>query len=115
MAKRSWEKRRAKAAAFKTVAPLPAISAMPNAPALEDGGYSARTLTRVRKQVKLVQDAIDKALMAEEAKPLKDFTDALSRLAEIERQLAGRPLPGSLRPKQEKSKRITTQAEPDEA
>jgi len=63
----------------------------------------------------LVQDQMDNFLETGETKPLKELSDCLSRLAEIERQLAGRPLPGSLRPKAEKSKRIASaQVEPDE-
>ena len=76
--------------------------------------FAGNTLKRVRKQIALVQDQMDNFLETGETKPLKELSDCLARLAEIERQLAGRPLPGSLRPKQEKPKRITAQAEPDE-
>ena len=82
---------------------------------LAQDSFAGKTLGRVRKQIALVQDAIDGAIENGESKQLKEYTDALSRLAEIERQLAGRPLPGSLRPKQEKSKRIANSTnEPDE-
>ena len=77
--------------------------------------FAGNTLKRVRKQIALVQDSIDDAITSCESKQLKEYTDSLRVLGEIERQLAGRPLPGSLRPKAEKAKRIASaQVEPDE-
>jgi len=91
------------------------VIAKANLEQLAQDSFAGKTLGRVRKQIALVQDAIDGSIDSGESKQLKEYTDALSRLAEIERQLAGRPLPGSLRPKQEKSKRIaSTSNEPDE-
>ena len=57
--------------------------------------YTAIRLMRVRKQL----DRLDE-LASEETDPkrCKEFADATSRLQEQERQLAGRPLPGTLKP-----------------
>lgn len=57
--------------------------------------YTSIRLTRVRLQL----DRLD-AMAAEETdtKRLKELADATSRLQEQERQLAGRPLPGTLKP-----------------
>ena len=76
--------------------------------------FAGKTLGRVRRQIALVQDAIDGSIESGESKQLKEYTDALSRLAEIERQLAGRPLPGSLRPDKPKTKRTVATSDPEE-
>jgi len=71
--------------------------------------FAAKTLKRVRKQlVKLFE------FMEAESDPQKidRLASALARLAELERQLSGRPLPGSLKPRQEKS-RPATSIEPE--
>jgi hypothetical protein len=82
---------------------------------IESGGFNKQMLNQARDKIKAVWVKIEDAIDAGESKVLKEYTDALKCLAEIERQLAGRPLPGSLRPKSEKSKRIpSAQAEPDE-
>ena len=82
---------------------------------IDSGSFSKQMLNQAREKIKAVWVKIDEAIDSGESKVLKEYTDALSRLAEIERQLAGRPLPGSLRPKAEKSKRIANPSnEPDE-
>ena len=62
--------------------------------------FQVETLRRVRKQIEQVQDAMDNALEGGKPNPvtIRGLADALARLAEIERQLAGRPLPGSFKP-----------------
>jgi hypothetical protein len=88
MALRSWETRRKRAlddAAAKEPEPLPDTA---------DPYINAR-LSRVREQL----DRID-VMMTKETDPQKldRLASAQAKLAEQERQLAGRPLPGSLRP-----------------
>jgi hypothetical protein len=83
---------------------LPASPAMAaEAPATDD--FSRARLACVRKQLNRIDD-----MMKTETDPAKldKLASALSRLAEQERQLAGRPLPGSLRPKEPKSVSIFT-------
>jgi hypothetical protein len=57
--------------------------------------YSVRTLARVREQIDQLAD-----MMKKEKDParLDRLAAAFAKLSEVERQLAGRPLPGSLRP-----------------
>jgi hypothetical protein len=73
----------------------PAVAA--NRPILD--AFANERLTRVRKQLSRLDD-----LLESETDPTKldKLASALSRLAEQERQLANRPLPGSLRPGPEK-------------
>lgn len=63
--------------------------------------YVARRLARVRRQLDSVDAAIEKSI-GDDSKRLKELTDAQMRLAEQERQLSGRPLPGSRRPAPER-------------
>lgn len=71
--------------------------------------YEGKTLLRVRIQL----DRLYEAFMSEvgkrdiDAAKLDRIAAAQSRLAEQERQLAGRPLPGSLKPTSPKSKRAS--------
>lgn len=60
--------------------------------------FQVETLSVTRAQMRLVQKRIEEAAEAGDSKGCKEWTDALSRLAELERQLAGRPMPGSLKP-----------------
>jgi hypothetical protein len=63
--------------------------------------YLAERLTRVRKQL----DAIDAMLLGEaDPQRLDRLAAASARLCEQERQLAGRPLPGSYRPVQRRER-----------
>lgn len=57
--------------------------------------FTLVTLSRVRDQMSLLAD-----MMKKEKDParLDRLAAAFGKLAEVERQLAGRPLPGSLRP-----------------
>lgn len=73
-----------------------------SADAAANGQYVQDTLSRTRKQLDRLF-----SLMEEEIDPQKldRLASAIARLAEQERQLSGRPLPGSLRPRQEKSRR----------
>jgi hypothetical protein len=79
--------------------PLPA-----DHPAPKDAFTQAR-LERVRVQIARID-----ALLADEDDPkrLKELADALGRLADQERILAGRPLPGSRRPEKDKPARTFT-------
>lgn len=71
--------------------------------------HVSKTLTRVRKQVSRLFELIEGEI---DPQKLDRLASALSRLAELERQLSGRPLPGSLRPRQEKPRR-STDVEPE--
>lgn len=71
--------------------------------------HVSKTLMRVRKQVSRLFELIEGEI---DPQKLDRLASALSRLAELERQLSGRPLPGSLRPRQEKPRR-TTDVEPE--
>jgi len=73
----------------------PAIAAENAAP----GDYTSEQLTRVRKQIERLNGLLD-----EESDPqrLARLAQAIGTMSERERQLAGRPLPGSLRPTADK-------------
>lgn len=73
--------------------------------------YVNRRLSRVRRHVDMLSDMLEQET---NAKALDQLASALSRLCEIERQLAGRPLPGSLRPVREtKAARATITLTPE--
>lgn len=82
--------------------PKPVILPSAEQPQPAVDGYVLKTLTRTRKQLDRLF-----SLMGDETDPQKldRLASAIARLAEQERQLSGRPLPGSLRPRQEKSRR----------
>lgn len=88
-ARKANEAKRAKQAALLANPPAPASD-----PAKPDPYLSAK-LGRVRKQIEAVDKLIESA---SDPQAVDRFAAALARLYEIERQLAGRPLPGSLRP-----------------
>lgn len=69
--------------------------------------YLASRLARVRKQIDQLSDMLD-----EETDPqrLDRLACALARVSEIERQLAGRPMPGSRRPAPEADPSQVTRA-----
>ena len=77
--------------------------------------YVSQTLTRVRTQLEKVYE-----LFRDETDPAKldRLASAQARLAEQERQLAGRPLPGSLKPSSKPNRSRASQfsqpVEPDE-
>lgn len=66
--------------------------------------YPAVILARTRTQLDLVGRQITTELEREkpDSRRLRDLTDAQTRLAEQERVLSGRPLPGSRRPKEDR-------------
>lgn len=70
--------------------------------------YQDKRLNRVRKQLgkldTLFRDEID-------PQKLDRLASAMARLSEIERQLAGRPMPGSLRPTSKSSKPTSPKVE----
>lgn len=70
--------------------------------------YRKERIKTVRAQLARVDGLL---LKSKDPQELDRLASAASRLAEQERQLAGRPLPGSLRPKQERAPRSTS-AEP---
>ena len=71
-------------------------------PAQQTEAYIAKRLVRVRKQIDLLS-----AMLEEEQDPNKidRLASAIAKLSELERQLAGRPLPGSLKPSSPRSTR----------
>jgi hypothetical protein len=101
MAARSHESRRARTLLAKTegLDPAQTTAAIPadSSPALED--FALRRLARLRKQL----DRLD-AMVEGETDPqrLERLASAGFRLAEQERVLANRPLPGSRRPPPQK-------------
>jgi hypothetical protein len=74
-----------------------------------DESYRSQRLSRVRGQLAIVDREIE-LCAGKDSKRLKELTDAQARLAEQERQLAGRPLPGSMRPT--KARRESASADP---
>jgi hypothetical protein len=86
-------KRTTQREAAREVAPgLPLTNPQPN----DDALFIAKRLARVRKQLDRIDGMIEK-----ETDPMKldRLASAQARLSEQERILAGRPMPGSLRPK----------------
>ena len=85
------------AVAALTPPKLPAPPKQPNAdPATAQADkYLRRRLKRVRKQIDRVSDMLDEE---EDPQKLDRLAAALERLCELERVMAGRALPGSLRP-----------------
>ena len=63
--------------------------------------YRLSRLARTRKQLAQVDRMLEAAT---DAREVKSLADALARLADMERILAGRPLPGSRRPRAEHSR-----------
>lgn len=69
--------------------------------------YRKARLKRTRTQL----EALDKQLeAAAEPRDVKAIADAIARLSEVERILAGRPAPGAYRPVREKVKRAAAGA-----
>ncbi len=84
---------------------LPTVQASPH--------YVLQRLTRTRAQI----EALDVQLLAsDDPRAIQAISVAIRNLTEIERVLAGRPLPGSHRPVRERPmKRVTGQAPVDAA
>ncbi len=111
-----WEKWKADKIAEKTKLERPTFT--PPATIQEAGlpqdEFRNEMLSCTRKQMKSIQGKIDKLLdqPALDTKALRDLTDAIFKLEGVEQKYSGRPAPGSLRPKQERSKRETSAPEP---
>lgn len=73
--------------------------------------YRAKRLLRVRKQISRLETMLDDE---QDPQKIDRLCSALARLSEIERQLAGRALPGSLKPASLRQPRQSSQAEPIE-
>lgn len=72
-----------------------------------DDAYRLERLTRTRKQL----EQLDEQLEGEsDPKAVKAIADAIARLSEVERILAGRPLPGSHRPSSPKRSKDAPQS-----
>ena len=80
---------------------------------IPENTFQSETLARVRKQIKVAQDNIDDGFKKHDSKAVKEWTDSLARLNEIERQLSGRPMPGSLKPSAPKNPRRSADPEPE--
>ena len=87
--------------------PPPPIIPLPEPSTTEEDTFHSRRLDRVRRQL----DSVDAAIQTEanrkepDGQRLNWLASAQERLAEQERVLAGRPLPGSRRPGPEKGSR----------
>ena len=75
----------------------------PVAELVPEPNYNLKRLSRVRKQIDQLS-----TMLEEESEPqsIDRLASAISRLSEIERQLSGRPLPGTLQPGREKPARL---------
>lgn len=87
--------------ANKQATPQPS-QAIPQDPPQVTDTYIERRLSRVREQIDRLSDMLDEE---EEPQKLDRITAAIERLSKLEQTLAGRPLPGSLRPVERSSKR----------
>ena len=67
--------------------------------------YIADQLSLVRGQISRLHDVLREASKGLNAKDAKAAADALSRLYDVERVLAGRPLPGTRKPSPERKAR----------
>lgn len=63
--------------------------------------YTEQRLTRTRKQIDMLSDALEEE---DDPQRIDRLASAIARLSEIERQLANRPLPGSLKPSSKPSR-----------
>lgn len=97
MALKSAESRRERA---KLRALAPAASIPPNSPTLSGPDFAGVTLLRVRAQIDRLLTRLAEHLDRKsiDGQQVRYLSGALSDLAELERVLAGRPLPGSRRP-----------------
>jgi hypothetical protein len=81
--------------------------------AAESMTYAELQLVRVRKQVSMFQQRLEQAVEKGDGKAVRDWTDSMSRLSEIERQLAGRPMPGSLKPTSKSPRQVDAEPVPE--
>ena len=100
----------AKIAAMNRPPPPP-----PEIPA-EAEGYIAERLLRVRRQIASLEERVEKLILNEDpleaASAIDRLCAAKAKLSEEERILAGRPLPGSHRPRQTSGPRRPSAADP---
>jgi len=94
-AAKSWS---AESARFQS----PQEPTQPALPPLQADNYTVQKLVRVRVQLARLDDLLDSE---DDPAKLDRLASAIARLSELERQLAGRPLPGSYRPMPERSSR----------
>ena len=71
--------------------------------------YTARRISVTRKQIRLLDEQLASCRIP---KDLKAIADAIYRLSDLERQLSGRPLPGTLKPERA-MKRAVVWSEPE--
>lgn len=87
-------------------------------PTRENAGdcFQLETLARVREHLKTLNAKMDEQLAKPklDTKSIRDLTDAISKLENVEQRLSNRPLPGSFRPVQGKAKRSSSSPEPEE-
>jgi hypothetical protein len=88
------------------------LNGEPPKPLLPEEKYRILTLARTRKQIERLFEMMDEC---DDAQKLDRLASALARLNEQERQLAGRPLPGSLKPTQQIKPRRTEPIAPIES
>ena len=89
--------------------PQLAIAEYPRINATIADEYTQRRITVTRKQIRLLDDQLASCRIP---KDLKAIADAIYRLSDLERQLSGRPLPGTLKPER-KAKAIQVWSEPE--
>lgn len=91
LARKSHEAKRAKAERVQAEV----NEALKQQVATDSTDFISQRLSRVRAQLVRL-DAL--ASQEDDPKRIREYADATSRLQEQERQLAGRPLPGTLKP-----------------
>lgn len=74
-----------------------------------DDRYRLERLSKVRKQIRFVDSLLESSIDADQ---ISKLATASAKLAEQERLLAGRPTPGSNKPKSSKSK-VSSDFEPE--
>jgi hypothetical protein len=106
-AAKSLESRRKKAAQAKIMAAIAAQAAMP-AIVEPDAVFVSKQINQLREHISRLHTLIGKA---RDAQTIDKLASAIAKLAEQERILAGRPLPGSHRPKQQRAEKAATAAD----
>lgn len=133
--KASVEARRAKKLLPEPDLPLAVPAPVPkpaNPLGTEQDLFRGQSLPRVRRSIRNLHAQLDEEIQATEgakarcscgdwvvlplpdSKRIKEMADSLYRLSELERQLAGRPLPGSLKPVQERTRSRSSVVQPIE-
>jgi hypothetical protein len=83
----------------QSIADATIANALPLADSADN--FVSRKLARVRGQIDVIEKLLDKAT---EPQAVDRFCNALTRLYDVERILAGRPLPGSRRPREDRGR-----------